>query len=791
MTGQQLLSIVVVGSSGNRSKVGVRVARGESDIPSFSVSAGNGTATLRWDAQAGRIRYDILYAEDRTVGDGTGAIVVEDVTSPHVIRGLANGSRYVFRIKAAEAGGPDAWSSEQDAVPLGSSTLKPEALGEYGGVRLSWASVPGVRSCEVWRSARREDGWAMVASGQTGTSWFDDRRRQGWPGFTASVRRSPVRSPATRRPRRPSSSPTGRSSRQARSCSPAPVRSRCRGLCVGMLRARRHHGWSTLATRTSPREVASVALPDARAIAVAGTVACVADGERGIVLLDVSDPRAPRETGVRYLQDPQSVALSSDIAYVACGAGGVRLIDVSDPRSPERLGVLASPDARALCLWAGQLLVADAVAGLRVFDLASPAAPRLIAELALAGAQGITAGGERAIVLAARSYSIIDLTDPARPVALARVVQAVSWAALAEDGYAVVSSGSGVAVLDTVRPTGTPIDIVPASHVESMALAGDLACVLEAESLRLLRMRVLGRPAVVGGAATAGNAGRIALEGNRAFIAARSSGLLVFDVSEETSRRTFGSAIAFNARFAEDVAADGSLAFVADGAAGLRIVAVEPDGSGAAEYRARELSLFQPGGVVHAVSVSKPLACIAAGAAGVLVLDVSDPTAPRQLAAIPSPDAQDVALEGTLLLVADAEAGLRSFDLTIPTDPSETAPPLAPAFRVSMGEGRALAVSGAGVAVVDCTEGRSPRVVGFYRTAWAEDACRDGDRALVAEGHRGLTVLDLSDPARLRIVSARRDLYASAVSAGEGCVLVAGAGSVTAMKILVPPWLER
>ncbi len=230
---------------------------------------------------------------------------------------------------------------------------------------------------------------------------------------------------------------------------------------------------------------------------------------------------------------------------------------------------------------------------------------------------------------------------------------------------------------------------------------------------------------------------------------------------------------------------------MADGAAGLRIVAVEPDGSGAGEYRARELSLFQPGGVVHAVSVSGPLACIAAGAAGRTGARRFRSHAPRQLAAIPSPDARDVALEGTLLLVADAEAGLRSFDLTIPADPSETAPPLAPAFRVSMGKGWALAVSGAGVAVVDWTEGRSPRVVGFYRTAWAEDACRDGDRALVAEGHRGLTVLDLSDPARLRIVSVRRDLYASAVSAGEGCVLVAGAGSVTAMKILVPPWLER
>jgi hypothetical protein len=100
-------------------------------------------------------------------------------------------------------------------------------------------------------------------------------------------------------------------------------------------------------------------------------------------------------------------------------------------------------------------------------------------------------------------------------------------------------------------------------------------------------------------------------------------------------------------------------------------------------------------------------------------------------------------------------------------------------------------VNGAGVAVVDWTEAGIPRVAGFYRTDWAEDACRDGDRALIAEGHRGLIVVDLSDPARPRAVSARRDLYASAVAARDGCVLVAGAGSVMAVNVLVPPWLER
>ena len=258
MNGQQLLSIVAVGSSGNRSKVGVRVARGESDIPSFAAFAGDGAVTLRWDAQAGEARYDVVYARDREVGDGTGAFVVESVRSPYVIRELTNGSRYVFRIRATAAGQPDAWSVEQEAVPLGPGTLKPAAVGEYGGVRLSWASVPGVKSCEVWRSAQHDDGWALIASGLAGTSWFDEQAAAGltWfyrirPAITGAIGSDPSAGGS------PASSPIGRSSRQVRSCSRRSCGRSVRCVRVGVLRGRRHPG-DRPRRPDSPREVASL-----------------------------------------------------------------------------------------------------------------------------------------------------------------------------------------------------------------------------------------------------------------------------------------------------------------------------------------------------------------------------------------------------------------------------------------------------------------------------------------------------------------------------------------------------
>ncbi len=788
LDGQQVLSVVAVGATGNTGRAAVRVARGESDIPSFRASAGNGMVTLRWDPAAEGVRYDVLWVENAEIGDVSRVRVLENVRPPHEVRGLANGSRYVFRLLASREGEPDGRSSDRDVVPLAADTLKPTAVGEYDGVRLSWRTLPGVKTCEVWRSARADGEWALAASGVTDGRWFDTRAEAGLTWYYR------VR---LQIPDAVASDPTPGTALEfaARALEPVGV--------LGLEGARSvtlagGYAWVCCGPRgirvvdlddpSAPLEVATIELPDARAVAVSGTLACAADGERGVVVIDVAEPRAPRVVGLRYLPDPRAVVLASDVAYVACGTAGVRLLDVSDPRAPLQLDRLDSPDARALCLSGGRLLIADAVVGLRIFDLASPKSPRPVAELAMPGARQVSAFGDRAIVIGADGYSLVEFGGPELSVA-ATIPAAATCAALAEDGFAIVAVGGEVSVLDAADLSGPPIDTVPAADPSCLAVTGDLACLVESGRLRMLAVRVQGRSAVVGEAPVDGSAARIAVDGGRVLVAARSSGLLVFDVVGDASRSTFRSAAAFDARFAEDVAVAGPLAFIADGAAGLRIVELgsSTDGAGAV----KELSVFQPGGAVHGVSVAGSLACIAAGASGVLVLDVSDPAAPRRIAAIASEDARDVALAGTRLLVADAADGLRFFDLAVAAEPVEAAPALPPAVRVSASGRWALAVSSAGVTVVEWGDAGGPRVAGYYRTPFAEDACRDGDRAFVAEGHRGLTVLDLADPSRPRVVSAHRGLYAAAVSSRDGVALVGGAGSVRALKVLVPPWLER
>ena len=354
-TGEQLVMVVAVGRSGNRGESGARVTRGEGDIPSFSAAAGDGIVTLRWDATGGATRCDVLYAEDRPIGDGSGASIVENVQPPFEIRGLANGSRYVFRLRAAEEGGPYAWSSERDAIPLGRGTLKPSAVGEYGGVRVSWAAVAGVKSCEVWRSAQPEAGWELAAEGRTGTSWFDAQAAAGltWyyrirPQIDGAIASDPTPAAALEFAAR-ALEPTG--SLALAGARTVAVSGAYAWVCCGAdgLRV------IDLDDPVHPQEVGSFGLTDARAIAVAGTTACVVDGGQRIVLLDVSDPRAPREVGARHLPDPvRSVAVSTDTVYAACGAGGVRLFDISDRGSPRPAASSRHPmPGRSACTRAG------------------------------------------------------------------------------------------------------------------------------------------------------------------------------------------------------------------------------------------------------------------------------------------------------------------------------------------------------------------------------------------------------------------------------------------------------
>ncbi len=108
-------------------------------------------------------------------------------------------------------------------------------------------------------------------------------------------------------------------------------------------------------------------------VAVAGNKAYVADGEPGLQIVDISNPRQP--TGMGVTQTPgkvMGIAVVEDMAYVAGNGGGLSLVDISDLLTPTLVEFYNTPGfARQVAVVGNYAYVADGSGGLLIFVIVS------------------------------------------------------------------------------------------------------------------------------------------------------------------------------------------------------------------------------------------------------------------------------------------------------------------------------------------------------------------------------------------------------------------------------------
>jgi hypothetical protein len=100
-------------------------------------------------------------------------------------------------------------------------------------------------------------------------------------------------------------------------------------------------------------------------VALSGGQAYVA-GADGLLIVDLADPASPSIVGRAWnLRDAQSVAVAGSVAYVADDQCGLQVIDVTVPAAPWGLGSGDTPDAAMGVAVAGEwVFVVDYTAGL-------------------------------------------------------------------------------------------------------------------------------------------------------------------------------------------------------------------------------------------------------------------------------------------------------------------------------------------------------------------------------------------------------------------------------------------
>ena len=104
-------------------------------------------------------------------------------------------------------------------------------------------------------------------------------------------------------------------------------------------------GWMYIIDISDPvnpeRESTFYDIREGYSIAISGNYAYVADGNKGLRIINISDPNNPTEVSLLdtggYSAPAEDVAINGAHAYVSIRGGGVIAVDVSDPANPAQV----------------------------------------------------------------------------------------------------------------------------------------------------------------------------------------------------------------------------------------------------------------------------------------------------------------------------------------------------------------------------------------------------------------------------------------------------------------------
>ena len=202
--------------------------------------------------------------------------------------------------------------------------------------------------------------------------------------------------------------------------------------------------------------------------------------------------------------------------------------------------------------------------------------------------------------------------------------------------------------------------------------------------------------------------------------------------------------------FANNVDVAGNFAYVAAGSAGLQVVDVT-------DRRApRIVGALDTPGNANDVRVVGNRAYVADGASGLRVIDVSNPAAPAPLGALDTfGGANDVVVVGDRAYVADGASGLQIIDVSDPRAPARLGVFDTPgtARGIDVSGNVAVVADGGSLRTVDVSNPASPAALGSVSTTDARDVAVDGNVAFLADNSGSLKTIDISNPAAPRLLA--------------------------------------
>jgi hypothetical protein len=786
LSGSQQLILTARARNGNVEELIVRLVPGDGDVPGFIVDPADRQVSVSWDRVPFAERYDLIHGP---AGGPPGSFhTIRKVSPPFTVTGLDNGSLYEFRLAVAFDDGGQGSSIPARAIPLAPVTLAPVVKGDYQQIRLSWKTIPGASAYDVWRSLSRNSGYTKIASSVSASRYLDTAVQFGrdyYYAISPSGLKAPMSAPGSGRTL---AFPEDKLALLGTAALEGARRITIEGGYAFVAAGTRGVTIVDVSDPKVPVPVGRLATRNARHVVVRGDYAYVADGEAGLRVLDVSNPHAPEIIGSCKTSDALAVALFGSYAFVADGARGLKVIDVSNARNLPRVAVLETTNARDVVVSGNHLFLADGAGGLKIISLARPPALSLVASLPAVDARTVAVHGGTAVLAdGAHGLRILDVKDPAHPFIASTFETDMAVSAATDGRFAYLTDEKGtIKVVDMKDPVNPSLFTTHrVKGLVSVTVKEHKAYIADAAGLDVMRIQIYGRSFRVASCETGGKAFQVVASGTLAYVAAHAQGVHAVNVSNPSQVTDASLVTSAPAQYAESVAAQDRLIFVASGNAGIRILdftAGEP----------AELGAYRTGGYVYRVAVSGTTAYAANGDLGLRILDVSNPSSPAEIGSLRTDDAHDVVIQDGVAWIADGDSGLRAIDISDPAYPRLLSPPISGSATVLAASGTLLLAGGAdGVRIFDVTNPRAPGLEGKYESDSVRGLAAAGRYAYVAEGHRGLTVLDISRANQPVVASSCADVFAMSVAVTGDYALVADSVGLRVIRILVPDWLSH
>jgi hypothetical protein len=299
---------------------------------------------------------------------------------------------------------------------------------------------------------------------------------------------------------------------------------------------------------SAPQFVGSVDTPGfASSVVIANNLAFVADGTAGLTLVDILNPAAPAIVGVYDTPgNCTCVAVAGNLAYLADGAYGLQIIDCSTPTQPVRVGGYNTfGTALSVAISGNYTYIADGNNGLVVVDATNPDAPRKVGDHAGLLATHITIAGSYAYISSDGPLVIFDISDPLNPepISSASVPGLIKGSSVSGTTAYIASGLGGFHVLD-ITDLYAPIVLGTTSlftNAIRVAAADSLAFI--ADRTNGVRIIAAKNPAVMDVIAHVpifDNIRDLVVRGNYVYLAGTNS-LQIVDISKFANMRVVGT----------------------------------------------------------------------------------------------------------------------------------------------------------------------------------------------------------------------------------------------------------